>query len=105
MAEVESSIAPSQIADSVMPDSVMMSTIGGPAKSTRSIDKVKFMDLIDQAKGLLGDLQEHEEVRETRAAEFYNPNSTGDMIPPKTPMESDMGRIIGRKGSEYQYNA
>ena len=106
MDEVESSVAPSQIADSVM-----ASTIGpgkstySVAKSTRSVAKVKFMELIDQAKGLLGDLQEHEEVRETRAAEFYNPRGSGnakaevlnlDGRPQRlaTVAESNEGRII-----------
>jgi len=68
--EVESSVAPSQIADSVIASTI------GPPKSARSVAKTKFLDLIDQAKGLLGDLQEHEDGRESRAALFYDPSAT-----------------------------
>jgi hypothetical protein len=104
--EVQSSVAPSQMADSVM-----ASTIGGPARSTRSVDQGKFLDLLDQARGLLGDLQEHEEERETRAAEFYNPRGVGTPAPidsrPQQPAageESNEGRIIPRGRQVLQHD-
>jgi len=70
--DIESSIAPSGYGESVLASTM------GAAKSTRSVNKAKFMELIDQSKGLLGDLQEHEEMRESRAAMFYNPNAPGN---------------------------
>ena len=93
MDEVQSSVAPSQMAESVM-----ASTIGG-----RSVNQGKFLELLEQARGLLGDLQDHEEDRETRAAEFYNPRGVGTPSPidtrphqPAASEESPEGRIIPR---------
>jgi len=64
-------MAPSQLAESVMASTI------GPPKSTRSVNKAKFMELIDQSKGLLGDLQEHEEGRESFGNMLNNPNAAG----------------------------
>lgn len=91
-------MAPSQLAESVM-----ASTIGGPAKSTRSVNKAKFMELIDQSKGLLGDLQEHEELRESAAAGLYNPNAAGNEdgeVNRKSPVKPQQLGAIAEEANE-----
>ena len=61
----------------------------------QTINRAKFLELIDQSKGLLGDLQEHEEMKESRTANFYKPGADG----------TDAIEVINFDGHPEQLNA
>merc|ERR1712110_933257 len=61
-------------------------------KTVGSVQKAKFLELIDFSKNLIGDLREQEDMKESYGTRFYNPNQASPVA--KHNNENDEGEVV-----------